>query len=204
MLNVMRVAAQFLSNARDGIARAVVHPYAPHAWFWESVLMGQRLVRPSPMIRITAPAYGVIVWATHAPEFCRPCDFCEQILAFVYTFVGAHRGIQALSLSLLCGFFMALHLTWAPLRNPQAQTLQSVLLCCTMVVAISCIPFAVSIAIGSVVDVQSAGGTVFSFSRSMRFLFAELIPVFAVGWSFGGHRALSTVKAIISRRFAQQ
>ena len=67
---------------------------------------------------------------------------CVQSLGLTVTFGASKPGVQAIVMTLLCCTFGYMHTIVAPMRAPTAQSLQSVLLFCLGVVALSATPFA--------------------------------------------------------------
>lgn len=67
---------------------------------------------------------------------------CVQSLGLTVTFGASKPGVQAIVMTLLCFTFGYMHTIVAPMRAPTAQSLQSVLLFCLGVVALSATPFA--------------------------------------------------------------
>lgn len=99
----------------------------------------------------------------------------------VYTFMSSQPGVQSLVLTLLCVFFGFWHLIMSPLRNPQSQTLQTVLLFCLAGVALSELPFAVQLEKGT-----SPGSAVASdaFSQRIQTTLRVVVPALAGVWAF--------------------
>ena len=72
-----------------------------------------------------------------------------QALAVVFTFASAKPGAQCLLLTLLSVGFLALHLRVTPMRDLRAQELQSTLLGCLVVVALTGAPFAITLEVAA-------------------------------------------------------
>jgi hypothetical protein len=70
------------------------------------------------------------------------CLLLLQALGLTLTFGAANPGAQAVVMTLLCMLFGYAHCLVLPMREPAAQYLQSVLLFCLGVVALSATPFA--------------------------------------------------------------
>ena len=106
-----------------------------------------------------------------------------QALGVVYAFGSSQPGVQSLILTLLCLMYTVLHCVLAPLRNPEANTMQTWLLVCLTVVALSGTPAADS-AQRAVASVDSTASD--SLASQLQLLFGIAIPVVVIAWAFGG------------------
>ena len=109
-----------------------------------------------------------------------------QVLAVVFAFMASVPGVQSMVLTLLCVCFLALHLTYRPMRDAGAQRLQTVLLFCLTGVALSGLPMAV-------VRQQAAAASQLGFRGALDLLTlwlyafcAYLVPISATLWILFG------------------
>ncbi len=102
------------------------------------------------------------------------------MLALVYTFLSAYPGTQALVLATLCAVFSAVHNVCKPLRSPQAQTLQGVLLLCLSVRAL----------VGALQEGIAMAGdaTLPPGAQPIMMGASVVIPVATAAWAFLAHR----------------
>ncbi len=125
----------------------------------------------------------------------------KQVLAVVYTFGAGYPGVQALLLQGLCLAFATVHMVRGPLRNRNAQRLQTTLLLCLAGVALCSGPFAHALDSATSSD---NGGThtdtalvTAGFASALQTLFSVVIPVIAVCLSFPG--ACCRMRARVAR-----
>jgi hypothetical protein len=124
----------------------------------------------------------------------------EQALALVFSLGTASPGVQSLLLTLLCLLFTLLHCTLKPLRDPQANTLQTLLLVCLTCVALSGTPAADAVERSSPSDAVTPSDTL---SAGMQLVFGYVVPVAAVTWALLGSRVkglLGTVLVQVTQR----
>ena len=128
---------------RIGVRLAIVESYHKGWYWWESMLLVQRLV-----------------------------------LVLVYTFGSSDPGGQALVLTTLCILYLVLHATAQPLRRPESQGLQLVLLVCLCVRGL----------VGALQEgVALAGGVVQpGGARPLGLVFSVVVPMLAGVWAYGG------------------
>lgn len=103
-------------------------------------------------------------------------------LALVYTFLSSFPGIQALVLATMCAVFCAVHNLCRPLRSPQAQSLQGVLLLCLTVRALVGV-LQEGVALGG-----GSGSAAPTGVKPLMVLFSVVVPLLAAAWAFLAHR----------------
>ncbi len=154
--------------------------------------------------------WALVAWShvcthTHTP-WCflpqLPCPYTPspspspQALALVYSFASSQPSLQALLTTLLCLSYAALHVGQAPMGSPPAQALQTCLLLCLGVLAVTSTPTA---------DLLQAGGPVLGAALSpdlapgpllhaLQSLCGLWVPGAAVAWAFLGPWALRAAR----------
>ena len=128
----------------------------------------------------------------HSPTTHTP-SLPLQALALVFTFGSSHPGVQALILSVLCIGYGVLHGAVHPTRSATSHTLQTLLLLCLAIVALSCTPFsdalergastatAPSTALGADSSTQSD-----VLVRRLQTVFGVIVPAVALAWALVG------------------
>lgn len=122
------------------------------------------------------------------------------VLALVFSLGTSSPGVQSLLLTLLCLLFTILHCALQPMRDPQANTLQTVLLVCLTCVALSGSPAADAIERSSPSNATTPSD---DLSRGMQLLFGSVVPVAAIVWALLGSRVkglLSTMLVLVTQR----
>lgn len=102
----------------------------------------------------------------------------------VYTFMSSQPGVQSLILTMLCMLFGFWHLAMSPLRNPQSQTLQTVLLFCLAGVALSELPFSIQLEKGTAPGFSGASFASDTLSRRIQTTLRVVVPALAGLWAF--------------------
>ncbi len=102
----------------------------------------------------------------------------------VYTFMSSQPGVQSIILTLLCVLYGFWHLAMRPLRNPQSQTLQTVLLFCLAGVALSELPFTIQLEKGTSPGSTGASFASDALSRRIQTALRVVVPTLAGLWAF--------------------
>jgi hypothetical protein len=116
------------------------------------------------------------------------------VLALVFTFGSPYPGGQAIVLTSLCVVFEVLHLAFRPLRSQESQTLQTILLLCLALLALSGTPFTDALERGSPPSgssLQPEDAPVKTYpsdwlARQMQLAFGFVVPFIALVWSYLG------------------
>ena len=121
-------------------------------------------------------------------------------MALVFSLGTATPGVQSLVLTTLCLLFTILHCILQPLREPQANALQTTLLVCLTCVALSGTPAADAVERATPSNATTPSDTL---SAGMQLLFGAVVPVAAVTWVLLGSRVkglLRMVLVLVTRR----
>jgi hypothetical protein len=112
-------------------------------------------------------------------------DVPLQVLALVFTFGSQEPGVQVLVLVLLCVGVLVAHCVIVPLRSPEAQSLQTVLMVCLTLTALCSSPFATTLESGSAGHI-GASTQPYAAASLLRDIVGVPVPAVAVAWSFVG------------------
>lgn len=193
-------------DVRLGLQRALVLTYRDSVYWWEGLLMVQRLVRAHVLRSTLCVCVCVCVGGAftacrlhvvccnrslsnvgtstaHLFVCCHCCGFRDrnwQSLALVFTFGSSRPQAQSLILTLLCFLFVVAHCTLRPMRTTEEQALQTVLLSALTLVALSC-------------TITSSGSTTSDpesalFAQRMQVVFGVAVPLVAFAWAHMGSR----------------
>ncbi len=115
----------------------------------------------------------------------------------MFTFASSHPGVQSLVLTLLCVLYTVVHCLASPLRRKQAQALQTVLLVCLVVVALSGTPFAEALEKAALSNPSGSSITTESDRMAvvMQTAFGVLVPLVAVVVAHAGPWILKRLRA---------
>jgi hypothetical protein len=117
-------------------------------------------------------------------------------VALVFTLGSREPGLQAQVLALVCIFFLAIHGLTQPLRRPDSNILQTVLLFCLCAVALSGTPFAARLesaapSVAASSSVRAVPST--AMVRVVQTVFGVIVPLAAVVWVYVGPPLLRTL-----------
>ncbi len=122
-----------------------------------------------------------------------------QALALAFTFGTSQPQLQWMLSTLLSLLFLSVHSAASPMADPRTQSLQSVLMFCLVVVAVSGSHTAYSrgATTSSLSDTPTSTGT----GRLLGQVFGVVVPALALAWA---HRAvIARVLAPCTRRWKQ-
>ncbi len=119
------------------------------------------------------------------------------MLALVFTFGTPYPGVQSIVLTSLCLVYEVLHLVFRPMRSQESQTLQTILLLCLALVALSGTPFTEALERGAApsgATQPEPRSTSFNsktfpsdnLASNMQLVFGVLVPFLALAWSYLG------------------